>query len=262
MRQKLQSKPNARFVDITNQKFGRLTAIQLVGYTKHSKQLWEFYCDCGAVTTKAANTVVSDAKKGRSPGCGCKQFYGNRRTHGQHGTPEYIIWKGLRQRCNDTSHISYHNYGGRGIKVCARWDNFEAFLADMGPRPSPKHTIDRRENDGDYCPGNCFWATRKVQSRNKRTNRLLTHDGQTMTVTDWAAKLGIKRDTLFARLNSGMSPAKALTMKSHNYTLRPITLDGETLSAKAWSRRTGIPYPTILWRLRHGWPPDKILGRR
>ena len=98
--------------------------------------------------------------------------------------PEYTVWGNMRDRCNRPANKQFHNYGGRGIRVCERWDSFPAFLEDMGPRPSPEHEIDRIDNDGDYEPNNCRWATPAEPRRNKRTNRLLTVNGETLTVTD------------------------------------------------------------------------------
>jgi predicted nucleic acid-binding Zn-ribbon protein len=129
------SKPNSRFKDIAGQSFGTLTAVRFVGYNESSKQLWEFSCSvCGHTKAKVANSVTTG--KG---GCGCRQFAGHRRTHGKHGTREYNVWKQMRQRCNNPNAIGYANYGGRGIRVCDRWEDFAAFLADMGPAPA-RHT--------------------------------------------------------------------------------------------------------------------------
>lgn len=206
--------PTARFTDIAGMKFGRLTAIRMTGYNHNSKQLWEFVCECGTKTVKVANTVRSDAAKGRIPACGCQQFAGNRRTHGKHGTHEYRVWKGMRQRCNDKNAINYANYGGRGIKVCHRWDDFDSFLPDMGKAPSEKHSIERKDNDKGYEPSNCRWATRPEQSRNKRDNHLVTFNGKTQCLKDWAIELGIRYHTLHSRINrSKWTIEKAFTTR-------------------------------------------------
>jgi len=113
------------------------------------------------------------------------------------------VWYDMLSRCFKTGNHSYHNYGKRGITVCDRWVNsFEAFLQDMGKRPSPAHSIDRIDNDGNYEPDNCRWATLDEQARNNRRNNLLTLNGKTMCITDWAAFIGIDRTTLRDRLKT------------------------------------------------------------
>lgn len=131
-------------------------------------------------------------------------------THGEAGvTPEYSAWSTMKNRCSDASHVGY---GERGIGVCKRWqDSFVAFLEDMGRRPSSDHSLDRKDNDGDYEPGNVRWATRKEQQRNRGCNRMLTWNGETMTVADWADRMGLKYNTLHERLRRGWSTKKALT---------------------------------------------------
>lgn len=117
-------------------------------------------------------------------------------------TPEYLCWLGMRQRCNKPRRKEYRYYGGRGIRVCEAWDrSFSAFLADMGRRPSPSHTLDRINNDGDYEPGNCRWATWSEQNNNTRFNRNITYLGETLTVAQWSKRVGIKRNTLWTRLD-------------------------------------------------------------
>jgi predicted nucleic acid-binding Zn-ribbon protein len=214
------SKPNSRFKDIAGQSFGTLTAVRFVGYNESSKQLWEFSCSvCGHTKAKVANSVTTG--KG---GCGCRQFAGHRRTHGKHGTREYNVWKQMRQRCNNPNAIGYANYGGRGIRVCDRWEDFAAFLADMGPAPSKAHSIERKDNGQGYEPGNCVWATRAEQSRNKRDNHLLTYQGRTQTVVDWAAEVGLTHDCLFKRIRNGWPVHEALTLPAHcrNWKKRPF----------------------------------------
>lgn len=149
----------------------------------------------------------------------CSRSCGAKRTwkvaapkHGKaNKIPEYFVWKGMNQRCNCPSTKNFKNYGGRGIRVCASWKSFENFFEDMGPRPSKEHSIHRENNDGDYSPTNCRWATRKEQQRNTRVNRFLTFDGERKTVVEWAEFLGVNPDRLHCRLTRGWSTARTLT---------------------------------------------------
>lgn len=119
------------------------------------------------------------------------------------------IWRKMIARCRPDGDA---RYGGRGIRVCDRWANsFEAFYADMGPRPSPGHTLDRENNDGDYEPGNCRWATRAEQDRNKSTNVKLSANGDEAIIADWARRLGISRTAVTMRIKAGWSPHEAAT---------------------------------------------------
>ncbi len=118
----------------------------------------------------------------------------------------------MKQRCYNPRFHKYADYGARGIKVCERWrDSFEAFLGDMGPKPSPRHTLDRKENDGDYTPENCRWATSLEQGANKRSNVRLEYDGRTQSISEWARELGIKAGTISYRIRKGWSVAETLT---------------------------------------------------
>ena len=126
-------------------------------------------------------------------------------------TPEYRIWNDMKKRCYSPSSTAFHNYGARGITVCDRWrENFDHFLTDMGPKPSPKHSIDRINNDGHYEPGNCRWTTPDVQANNNRRNQRREHNGQTMTLAQWARTSGINRETLDSRLKRGWTMDRAL----------------------------------------------------
>lgn len=126
---------------------------------------------------------------------------------------EYNIWCNMKTRCLCPTHSSYHHYGARGISVCERWMTYQNFLADMGRAPSPRHSIDRIDNDGNYEPANCRWATQKEQNCNQARNTKLTHLGRTMTINEWAKELGISCRTLRARvMRYGWSPERALTV--------------------------------------------------
>jgi hypothetical protein len=117
-------------------------------------------------------------------------------------------------RCNNPNHRHWHRYGGRGISVCGRWRNsFQDFIADMGPRPSLKHSIDRFPNkDGNYEPGNCRWATQTQQMRNASINRMIVYQGETLCLAEWAERLGMNKMTLQGRLDTGWSVEEAFTV--------------------------------------------------
>lgn len=127
--------------------------------------------------------------------------------------PEYIVWCGMKARCHNPNHTNYKNYGARGVIVCGRWrESFASFLADVGQRPSAKHSLDRIDRLGDYEPGNVRWATRAQQARNSRQTRLLTAFGLTMCVEDWSIRTGIPRRTITSRIDRhGWSHERALT---------------------------------------------------
>jgi hypothetical protein len=126
---------------------------------------------------------------------------------------EYQAWNQMRQRCCNPKDRGFRYYGGRGICVSERWQNsFEAFFADMGPKPGPGYSLDRIDNSANYEPGNCRWATRQEQARNMRSNRLLAFGGRTMTLADWAQETGIAWNCLWMRLKYGWSVEDALTV--------------------------------------------------
>lgn len=161
------------YKDITGERFGRLVALNDVGRNKRGWVLWVCCCDCGNTITVPG--IYLRSKNTRS--CGCLQRDIARQAHIVHGhmphrapTKTYNSWMGMKQRCNDPGQKHYSRYGGRGIRVCERWLSFKNFLADMGERPA-KMSLDRIDNDGNYEPGNCRWATASQQSKNQRRPR-------------------------------------------------------------------------------------------
>ncbi len=169
-------------------------------------------CECGKETV----VRLSRIRSGETKACGCLQGLSSiRHGHAIRGTRSitYATWKSMRQRCLDPNASNYHLYGGRNIHICQQWEDFTAFLEDMGDRPSPNHTIDRINPDGDYAPGNCRWATAKEQGRNRRTNRMLTYKGETFCLVEWAERIGMNLDTLTDRLRKGgYTVEEALTL--------------------------------------------------
>ncbi len=181
--------------------------------------------------------------------------------------PLYVIWVAMRQRCNDPNFHHYHRYGGRGIRVCARWSkSFWDFAADMGPRPSGKfptgrvkYSLDRKNTNGNYTPTNCRWATKTQQSRNMQVNRRLTLNGETLLLCEWAERLGVNSSTLDMRLAKGWSTRRTLTTPIQNRKL--LTLNGETLAQSEWAKRLGMSDggDVIGNRLRRGWSLRRAL---
>ncbi len=125
--------------------------------------------------------------------------------------PEYEVWRMMRRRCSDPKRPDYARYGGRGISVCERWASFDAFMADMGPRPTNAHQLERVNNDGPYSPANCCWVTRSEQARNTRANRFIEVQGERLCVEEWAARLGVDQSAIFHRLRRGWPEADAVT---------------------------------------------------
>lgn len=134
-----------------------------------------------------------------------------RERHGRKKTTEYTIWISMRQRCLNPRNKAYPLYGGRGIAICARWNNFSNFLQDMGPRPAPGQSLDRIDNDGNYEPGNCRWATSVEQGANTRKARLVTLDGKTQTIRAWEREKGLLSGTVRSREKRGWSLADAIS---------------------------------------------------
>lgn len=179
-----------------------------------SRRFWISRCSCGT----AVSVEASALKSGNTQSCGCLQREleaagGPRRTHGKAGTPEYKAWIRMKNRCYDESFIEYAHYGGRGINVCDEWrHSFETFFADIGPRPSPVHSLDRINNDGNYGPGNVRWATRIQQANNRRCSRFIEFNGQRKTVAEWEQSYGFGRNKLYWKIANGISMETAILL--------------------------------------------------
>ena len=182
--------------------------------------LFECVCDCGNLRYHR----LSYLHTGKIKSCGCyhrEAIQKRATTHGKLYDPAYLCWASMIRRCRNPHYKQYDDYGGRGITVCERWNDFAFFLADMGPRPSLQHSIDRIDNDGDYEPSNCRWATRLEQQRNSRVTRHLTYQGRTQALAAWAIEIGVPRRTLHNRINHNWSVERALTTPARRR--KPIT---------------------------------------
>jgi len=196
--------------NLIGKRFGKLTVKREVERIHQFRRRLECVCDCG----KTVIALAYNLRTGNTCSCGCLRRAMNV-THGhasnRSATPTYRSWQNMMKRCYDPKAVGYSNYGGRGIKVCDRWLNsFEAFLEDMGERPLGK-SIDRINGNLDYQKENCKWSTSREQNSNRSNNRILSFNGQTKTVSDWARELNCRYTKLFHRLNRGWTVEKTIT---------------------------------------------------
>lgn len=225
MQNKSNPQSTNRQSDLTGMRFGRLL-VQGIGVRpeKARESYWSCLCDCGSLKNVARCHLLY----GTTKSCGClgrEKSAENGKNNTKHGlcySVEYHAHENMLVRCYNHSHKAYPRYGGRGIRVCDSWKNsFEAFYSDMGPRPSDGHSLDRIDNDKDYTcgkchdciengsPANCRWATRKEQTRNRRSNRIIEYQGESKTVAEWAEIFGISYECFKQRLNRGWSFERA-----------------------------------------------------
>jgi len=182
--------------------------------------------------------------------------------HGDHKSPEYEAWCNIVQRCSNKNHPCYEYYGGRGIVLCAAWRDYTVFIKDVGRRPSPKHSIERIDNDKSYEPSNVRWATRGEQMRNTRRTRLITFNGKTQCLKDWAYTLGIPPKTLQARIvDYGWSVEEAFAVRTRpRPQARLYEFRGEKKTLLEWAKTVGIDKHVIELRLSdYGWTLERAL---
>jgi len=194
------------YKDLTGEVFCRLTALSAVGIGVDRRPVWSCLCSCGSTVSRGYKTLV----QGKNQSCGCLKV-----KHGRSKDDVYMAWAAMKDRCSNPNSPNYKHYGGRGIKVCERWEFFENFIQDMGERPTGM-TLDRIDNNGGYELANCRWATWEEQCGNKRPHpktRTLELGGESHTVSEWAKITGIKKAVIFRRLYLGWSVSEAL----HSY---------------------------------------------
>lgn len=245
--------PNKRFKERTGDKQGWLTVLGFIGQDKWGQALWLCQCRCGNEAVKTGIDTI------RHVTCGCRGHMGEKLTH----YPEYSVYRGMIDRCDNPDNISYRNYGKIGVDVCRRWrESFFAFLEDMGPRPSPNHTLERIDGALDYTPDNTKWATWIEQANNTRKNRYITFNGETHTMAEWARITGLSYYVLRARITRGWSIERALTEPAGtNYRhARSITFNGETHTIREWAHILNIKESTLSTRINgYGWPIERAL---
>jgi hypothetical protein len=197
-------------IDLRGKKFGRLTVISVFGKTKSFNTIWLCKCDCG----KEVTVINTNLTRGNSKSCGCvniEKICERNTTHGMTGTPLYKVWVSMRNRCNTKSCSTYKYYGGRGIKICNEWQEFNNFY-NWALKNGFKEelTLDRKNNNGNYEPSNCRWVTQLMQSNNKRNNRYLTINGMTASLADICRLYNAKYKLVWKRLKAGWTLEKAL----------------------------------------------------
>lgn len=202
----------SKFQDLTGKKFDKLKVVSRADdYIKpngHKIIQWHCVCECGNEVTVRAEYLTS----GHTKSCGCKRLVSHTKTYGQTNTRLYKIWIGIKERCCNPKRNNYYLYGGRGIKLCDEWLNFENFYHwSVNNGYSNELTIDRIDNDLDYSPSNCRWATNKQQSNNRRSNRIIKYNGESHTLQEWSKITGINSNTIRMRIDKyGWSVEKAL----------------------------------------------------
>lgn len=189
--------------DITGKRYGMLVAISRAENERtvggDPIVMWLCACDCGSSSTVRARNLTS----GNTTSCGCRKrtFIRANKTHGMSRSRTYAIWNTMVQRCTNPGSTSYESYGGRGITVCEDWKRFDSFYADMGEAPDGL-SIDRVDNSKGYSPENCRWATGIEQGGNKRNNKIVFHNGQSKTLTEWAREYGLSPALVRNRFNA------------------------------------------------------------
>lgn len=206
-----------KLIDLTGNRFGRLVVVER-GRHGRGYSYWLCQCDCGIEKEVSASSL----KNGNTKSCGClnrevaaASSTTFKSTHGMSGTPIYIVYQSMIRRCNDPRIKAYPRYGGRGIRVCREWvESFEAFF-EWASVNGYKHglTIDRKDNNGNYCPSNCRWATMREQGNNRSNNRFVIIDGIKKTASQWAHAHNIPATRFLARLNLGWDPVRALKQR-------------------------------------------------
>lgn len=244
-----------RIDDLSGKKFNRLTVIERAMVRGARESRWICLCDCGKYTITGKHALVFGTTK--SCGCWTKDRL---TTHGMSKTREYGSWHCMKQRCCSVDFKYYSYYGGRGIAFCHRWLSFENFLEDMGPCPTG-HSLERIDNEDNYYPANCTWASKKRQQHNMRSNRNITYNGVTKCFAEWARDLGLNHSTLWYRLNKGLSIGEAASYSRHKKSNAPTyEHNGLVKTIAEWSVISGVSVSALHGRLKRGWSLQRAIS--
>lgn len=184
-------------IDMIGKRYGKLSIVsELVDRNKNGHIMYSCICDCG----KIKEILGVSIRSGMTTSCGCAQRDSVLK-HGMDGTPEYRAWISMKNRCTSNKSANYKNYGGRGISVCNEWMDFNAFINDMGLRPSASHSIDRIDNNKGYSKGNCRWSTKKEQAQNRRSSVIVRFNGEDMFMDRFAKIIGLTESGARKRVN-------------------------------------------------------------
>ena len=230
----------------------RLTIIGFDHKDKYWQKHYRCRCDCGTEFLVIGTHVAS----GHTKSCGCIA----KRANGNSASKEYNSLQGAIRRCYNPNNPKYKNYGGRGISVCQRYrgaDGVDNLIQDVGSKPGPEFSLGRIDNDGNYCPGNLRWETNRQQSNNKTTNRMITYNGETLTLSEWERKTGVSSTTIAYRLNVGWPIGEAMETAPHATKNKYIEFNGQTKSLEEWSEITDISKPNLIYRINAGWDIEK-----
>lgn len=274
----------SRMIDLSNQRFGRLVAIEPAGVSKKGRMMWKCICDCG-------NTVIANGqylRRGDTKSCGCRRYDTSHLEPYRHKphrkyNAEYIpcyngyvkpvlytVWVSMKDRCYNPQNKFYKIYGGKGIRVCEEWfEDFQAFN-DWAVTSGYKRglSIDRIDNSGDYCPENCRWATPIEQANNKSNSHKITYNGETHTIAEWSRISGLNYSLIKSRIHRGWSVDEIFETLPGEYPLSKklaqkgcVEFKGEKHTLREWAEITGLKHATIYNRLRSGWSIEDALTK-
>lgn len=250
--------------DLTNLKFGKLTAIKINGKAKDGSYLWECLCECGNKYSVMSHLLRS----GKRTNCGCVQIQHIKDANTKHGFSYnnfYRCWSSMKGRCHNKNNAHYKHYGGRGIKYQESWkefinfknDMYESYLEHSKEYGERETTIDRQDNNGNYTKENCKWKTYLEQQNNKRSNRVIEYNGEKLTLTEISRKYNINANTLFSRIESGWSIDKAINKEIKQ--AKEIRYKNENIKITELASRFNMTYNQLFKRLADGWEIEKAL---